>query len=368
MSDPRGSGFDPYAYLHDTGEHTTSYLPSDDDVVERPAAELDLTGELPLTMTRRQLREARERAARRAAAAAAEAAGASASAGASGAAAGGPVIPRPAGGVSRPADGISGPAEGISGPADGAGASAAPLTRRDANAQAHQLRAGQQRRVRPALVLGVVAGVAAAALLLIFVVLPLLRGDSSAAPSGPPTASGNTEGRTSPLLELLPTTVIGGQFAAPTDEPTSEGTEDPTADVTEGATGEPSGEPSADPTADARTYTLVQGGYVENPAWPEGALESVVGQFGGGAATVTLTASRFGTAEEALAVATAKATGLGTVVEEGVVFPDEDRGYYWIFNIDGLVTIVWTDGELGAYWIVSEDVESALDFYQGLSF
>lgn len=203
-----------------------------------------------------------------------------------------------------------------------------------------------------------------------FVVLPLFRGDTTEAPTAPPTASGGTsDGRTSALLELLPTTVIGGEFAAPTDEPSDAATDAPTDESTPTeATDEPTDGASGAEVPAGRTYTILQGGYVANPAPPDGALESVVGQFGGGVEPVTLTASRFGTSDEALAVATAKASGLGTAVEEGVVFPDENRGYYWIFNTDGLVTIVWTDGDLGAYWVVSEDAASALDFYTGLEF
>ena len=98
------------------------------------------------------------------------------------------------------------------------------------------------------------------------------------------------------------------------------------------------------------------------------ALESYVGIFTGGEEPVTLTASRFGSADAAAANAQAAATALGTPTDSGVVYPDENRDQYWIFNNDGLITIVWTDGDLGSYEIVSESAEAALDFYNGLSF
>lgn len=65
----------------------------------------------------------------------------------------------------------------------------------------------------------------------------------------------------------------------------------------------------------------------------------------------------------------AAATANGSAaVDEGVVFPAEERGYYWIFNTDGIITIVWSDGELGSYSVIAESADAALDFYHGLSF
>ncbi|ROR95675.1 hypothetical protein EDD28_0236 [Salana multivorans] len=413
MSDPRGSGFDPYAYLHDTDEHIASYLPpeaaeaAEESAGSKPAAPptparrpvvarrepgvrpggeaaagptvpapaapeptstVDLDGQLPATMTRRQLREARARAS-------AQPGGAQQSAERSGSTV---AIAAAATDATVTLDRVT---DATTGDATATGSvPATPSTTGRVTARSIPVDvfapvpsgddadgatpASPRRRLL--VLLGIVVGIAALAALVVLVVLPLFRGDTTEAPTAPPTASGGTsDGRTSALLELLPTTVIGGEFAAPTDEPTDAPTDEST--PTE-ATDEPTDGASDAEVPAGRTYTILQGGYVANPAPPDGALESVVGQFGGGVEPVTLTASRFGTPDEALAVATAKASGLGTAVEEGVVFPDENRGYYWIFNTDGLVTIVWTDGDLGAYWVVSEDAASALDFYTGLEF
>ena len=416
MSDPRGSGFDPYAYLHDTDEHTTSYLPPEQEAPTEtsatpapsaqpvapaprvePAApvaptgltgpaestgpakptgpDLDIESDLPPTMTRRQLREARERAARQRQDPAEQARATTSTPSISAAAlVAGQSTPQTEaqaqatqviGTVSVPATAAPATSPTQAAPVQSS-TSPAPYASPDAWSSGPSAPGpgepppdqGRSRRTVLLVLLGLVVAIAALAALVIFVVMPLLRGDSQAAPSGPPTASGQTEGRTSPLLDLLPTTVTGGEFALPTGEPTPEATGE--AESTE--------EPSEGAAPGATTYTLVQDGYVDNPQTPEGALESVVGQFSGGAELVTLTASRFGTSEEALAAATAKAGTLGPVVEEGVVFPDDNLGYYWIFNTDGLVTIVWTDGDLGFYWIVSEDAQSALELYQGLEF
>lgn len=162
----------------------------------------------------------------------------------------------------------------------------------------------------------------------------LLAGRGEDAPTDPATsATGSTA---TGLAALIPSTVNGGEFAE------------------SGPTGV--------------TYQLDEQGLVENPLPPTGAAESLTALYTGGTADVTLTASTFATADEALAAATAIAGGLGTPVDTGVVFPDTGLGTYWTFNNDGLVTVVWHAGADGAYVVVSEDAEDALGFYQGLDF
>ena len=139
-------------------------------------------------------------------------------------------------------------------------------------------------------------------------------------------------------------------------------------------------------------YELQDPGYITNPIVPANSLESYVGVFAGPdltalevatgeedgeasadpeaqtAVDVNLTATRWGSPEAALADATATAAALGTPVAQGVVFPDDNLGTYWVFNNDGLVTLVWHDGDLGSFSVISEGEGSALDFYYGLSF
>lgn len=186
---------------------------------------------------------------------------------------------------------------------------------------------------------------------------------TGATSTSPDATSGSSQAATDlagPLYEKLPRTVTGG--AVSEDGPSG------------------------------AVYELQDPGYLTNQVIPENALESYVGVFAGPdltqlagatdeedgeasadpdaqtAVDVTLTATRWGSAEAALADATAVATALGTPVAQGVVFPDDNLGTYWVFNNDGLVTLVWHDGDLGSFTVVSEGEGSALDFYYGLSF
>ncbi|HCX83589.1 MAG TPA: hypothetical protein DHV14_00290, partial [Micrococcales bacterium] len=185
-----------------------------------------------------------------------------------------------------------------------------------------------------------VAAAVVAVVVLIGVVIWFNRSDDGTGATAGPTASGDVGTAATaggPLLAALPTEVTGGEFG-------SDG---------------PSG----------TTFTLGAPGYVTNPVPPAGSTESYVGVFAGAAVPVTLTASRFGTSEAAAADAQATAATIGTAVESGPVFPDDEAsGTYWIFNEDGLVTIVWNDEDLGSYTVVAEDAEAALDFYHGLDF
>lgn len=115
------------------------------------------------------------------------------------------------------------------------------------------------------------------------------------------------------------------------------------------------------------TYTLLPPGWVTAANPPADAEESVIGLFGGGAATIELTATEFASSDAASAWASERAGELGEPKDTGTVFPDDDLGTYWIFNDDGLVTILWNNAD-GAFQVVSEDAAGALDFYHGLSF
>lgn len=195
----------------------------------------------------------------------------------------------------------------------------------------HDPEARTRERGRRRLLL-IVVGVLVVVAIAVAALLIAGRGDD--APTDPATsATGSTA---TGLAARIPTTVNGGEFSA------------------DGRTGV--------------TYQLDDQGLVENPLPPTGAAESLTALYTGGTADVTLTASTFATADEALAAATAIAGGLGTPVDTGVVFPDTGLGTYWTFNNDGLVTVVWHAGEDGAYVVVSEDAEDALGFYNGLDF
>lgn len=194
------------------------------------------------------------------------------------------------------------------------------------------------RRISRTLLVAGAAAVLVLAVVALWAVPRFLGQDTAQTPTGAPTATADgteTPGGL-PLQQQLPTTVTGGEF---------------------GVDG-PSGV----------TYQVVAPGWIANTDAAEGSLESYVAQFSGGAELVTLTVSRFGTPEAATAHATAAAEALGTAQDSGAVFPEEDRGRYWVFNHDGLITIVWTDGELNSARIVSESAEAALDFYNGLEF
>lgn len=158
---------------------------------------------------------------------------------------------------------------------------------------------------------------------------------ATAAPSSTATAT-DAAGQT-PLLTMLPSEVEGGAN-------------------------------SEDPGPSGVIYSLSPPGWAPDPNEPEAALESYAGIFTGGEEPVTLTASRFGSAADAEAFATELAGTRGTVIDEGYAFAADQRGHYWIFNNDGLVSIIWFDGELGAYSVVAESSEAALDFYHGLTF
>ncbi|GMA30678.1 hypothetical protein [Litorihabitans aurantiacus] len=377
---------DPYGYLSGAGDDAAGYLPSDvarerplsvpDEDRAAPTSASEASGqpddgplEITVGMTRRELRELRARRAERAAAAAAaddgpggdgvaEVSGADDDArgvrddeatGESGAKAGEgrdgawastwPVPATPAAPTAPSAFGTAGESDAIAGAAGASaangpwGSPATPASSPESIAPGWHDPAARRRGGRRTLwiVLGVAVVLAAA----IAVVLTLVLGGSSDEPEPQPTTTTAQEEATG-LAALLPATVVGGVNSE------------------DGSTGV--------------TYTLTEAGLVENPVPPQGATESLTGEYTGGEVPVSLTASSFASTEEALAAATAQADQLGTPVDTGVVFPDDDLGTYWIFNTDGLVTIVWNDGAEGAYTVVSEETADALGFYNGLEF
>ena len=235
-----------------------------------------------------------------------------------------------------------------------------------------ELRAAPPARRLPGRILALLVFGAAVLVSVIVLVIVNLTGDdepASGAGSEASTSADGTSGSSQeasdlsgPLYEKLPRTVTGG--AVSEDGPSG------------------------------AVYELQDPGYITNPAVPEKSLESYVGVFSGpdlttlptdtedgeggedassdpdaeNAVDVTLIATRWGNAEAALADATAMAAALGTPAAQGVVFPDENLGTYWVFNNDGLVTLIWHDGDLGSFTVISEGEGSALDFYYGLSF
>lgn len=216
---------------------------------------------------------------------------------------------------------------------------AAPrVTRRQLRAE-RELRqaAAAARHKRRNRILAIAAFVAIAAALAIMIVSGIRgdEGESATDPTATPTATATSAGDT-PLLSMLPTSVTENQYSE----------EGPGQEV----------------------FTLTADGYVPDPNAADGASEAVVGQFVGGAEPVTLTAALFPDADAASAQAEALAAELGTALDTGTVFPAEDLGTYWIFNTDGLVTIVWHDGQGGAFTVLSQDAEAALGFYHGLDF
>lgn len=191
----------------------------------------------------------------------------------------------------------------------------------------------QERRPRRRL-LWIIGGAVVVIGALVALVLFLGRnGDGRVDPPATPTA---TATEVTGLAAILPARVEGGEYA--------EG----------GKTGV--------------TYSITADGFVPAPNPPAGALESLVGIYAGGAEAVTLTGATFATAEEALAAATAYAGTLGESLESGPVFPSENLGWYWTFNNDGLVTMVWHDGGVGMFTVISEEAADAQGFYGGLEF
>ncbi|WP_146197216.1 hypothetical protein [Serinibacter arcticus] len=195
----------------------------------------------------------------------------------------------------------------------------------------HDPAAGRSRRRLPLIIAAVVAVVVTA---VVAIVLLLNRGGDGG--EEPTTAPTTAEAEPTGLAAVLPTSVSGGEFSE------------------EGATGV--------------TYSLTADGLVPNTAAPAGSTESLVGVYAGGVEDITLTGSTFATTQEALDAATAESAALGTPLETGVVFPDQNIGTYWAYNNDGLVTYLWHDGESGLYTVVSESPEDALGFYTGLDF
>lgn len=368
---------DPYGYLTAGEGEESSYLPgavdgagaeptapteTDDPAAPAAPTEGPEDDDVTVGMTRRELRERRARRAERAAAAASvpttpaesdaaeprdvesdagwtELPGGGGSTtdgtrvdGVAPAAATAPVLSWGTSGASRSLDDSVAPAANDADDVSGDGA--ATTDPGDPTALApgwHDPGARTRERGRRRL-LWVVLGLVVAAAIAVAVLLLVNRGEDT--PTAPATSA--TESAATGLAALIPASVNGGEFSE------------------SGPTGV--------------TYVLDEQGLVENPLPPAGAAESLTALYSGGTADVTLTASTFATADEALAAATAISSQLGTPVDTGVVFPDTGLGTYWTFNNDGLVTVVWHAGADGVYVVVSEDAEDALGFYNGLEF
>lgn len=368
---------DPYGYLTAGEGEESSYLPgavdgagaeptapteTDDPAAPAAPTEGPEDDDVTVGMTRRELRERRARRAERAAAAASvpttpaesdaaeprdvesdagwtELPGGGGSTtdgtrvdGVAPAAATAPVLSWGTSGASRSLDDSVAPAANDADDVSGDGA--ATTDPGDPTALApgwHDPGARTRERGRRRL-LWVVLGLVVAAAIAVAVLLLVNRGEDT--PTAPATSA--TESAATGLAALIPASVDGGEFSE------------------SGPTGV--------------TYVLDEQGLVENPLPPAGAAESLTALYTGGTADVTLTASTFATADEALAAATAISSQLGTPVDTGVVFPDTGLGTYWTYNNDGLVTVVWHAGTDGVYVVVSEDAEDALGFYNGLDF
>lgn len=368
---------DPYGYLTAGEGEESSYLPgavdgagaeptapteTDDPTAPAAPTEGPEDDDVTVGMTRRELRERRARRAERAAAAASvpttpagpdeaeprdvesdagwtELPGGGGSTtdgtrvdGVAPAAATAPVLSWGTSGASRSLDDSVAPAANDADDVSGDGA--ATTDPGDPTALApgwHDPGARTRERGRRRL-LWVVLGLVVAAAIAVAVLLLVNRGEDT--PTAPATSA--TESAATGLAALIPASVDGGEFSE------------------SGPTGV--------------TYVLDEQGLVENPLPPAGAAESLTALYTGGTADVTLTASTFATADEALAAATAISSQLGTPVDTGVVFPDTGLGTYWTYNNDGLVTVVWHAGADGVYVVVSEDAEDALGFYNGLEF